>query len=394
MNKQKFSISFLDINTFASEEFTSGLLITVREILRRFEKFGVKTSILSIAEATRTKEWQKYRKYGRRERSVQGLRVDEILLKSPPDQHPELYIDSIEMLLNFNKPDIILMNTAAVFLEDFHLYSLKKALANSKKVVVLLVDALFPTYKNAPKKKVDEYYSLLKKTEVISSSKEIIDIFFKETGIKAKQFQNLFNINDVVASKHEYKYVTLINHHPIKGREIFDCIAKKLPQDKFLIVQTWPDVPAYVIHSNNVTFLPFNQDVRRLYSQIKILLVPSLCKEGPARVIIEAMLNGIPVIAHRIGSIPEIGDGHILLVDPPDISNTKLVGTILIPQLKNEDLIRVPNDFISMIKNIEMNQKVWKNYSREAKKFAQQYCNTSEKIFEKYISELLLHIQS
>lgn len=394
MNKQKFSIAFLDINTFANEGFTSGLLITVREILRRFEKLGVKASILSIAEATRAEDWEIHKKYGRRERSVQGLRVDEILLKSSPDQHPKLYIDSIEMLLNFNKPDIILMNTAAVFLEDFHIYSLKKALANSKKVVVLLVDALFPTYKNAPKKKVDEYYSLLKKTEVISSSKEIIDIFFKETGIKAKQFQNLFNINDVVASKHEYKYVTLINHHPIKGREIFDCIAKKLPQDKFLIVQTWPDVPAYVIHSNNVTFLPFNQDVRRLYSRIKILLVPSLCKEGPARVIIEAMLNGIPVIAHRIGSIPEIGDGHILLVDPPDISNTKLVGTILIPQLKNEDLIRVPNDFISMIKNIEMNQKVWKNYSREAKKFAQQYCNTSEKIFEKYISELLLHIQS
>ena len=57
MNKQKFSIDFLDINTFANEGFTSGLLITVREILRRFEKLGVKASILSIAEATRAEDW-------------------------------------------------------------------------------------------------------------------------------------------------------------------------------------------------------------------------------------------------------------------------------------------------------------------------------------------------
>lgn len=392
MNKKQKSIAFLDVNTFANEEFTSGLLITVREILRRFREYGVKTNILSVAQGIRTRDWESHKKLGERSRIIQSFEVNEVLLSDSPEKDQNSYIEAVESLLNKHNPDVILMNTAAVFLEEFHILSLEKTIESNKKVIVLLVDTLFPTYETHPKDKVERYYELLNKAEIISSSQRIIDYFYKKTGIKAICFKNLYTVNEVLSPKHSHKYITLINHHPIKGREIFDAIVKKLPHKKYLVVQTWPDVPEYVLPSDNVTFSNFTVDIRDLYSKIRILLVPSLCQEGPARVIIEAMLNGIPVIAHRIGSIPEIGDKYVHLVDPPDISNIKLEGTILTPQLKENDLNRVADDFVSIINSIDNGPETWGENSEKAKEYALEYCTSSEELFKEYINKLLADI--
>ena len=55
-------------------------------------------------------------------------------------------------------------------------------------------------------------------------------------------------------------------------------------------------------------------DMRKVYRATKILLVPSQFIETFGRVIVEAQLNGIPVVASKVDGIPyTLGKGGILV---------------------------------------------------------------------------------
>jgi glycosyltransferase involved in cell wall biosynthesis len=60
------------------------------------------------------------------------------------------------------------------------------------------------------------------------------------------------------------------------------------------------------------------EEVPALLRDARALLVPSTCYEGSPRVIVEALAAGVPVIASRIGGLPEHVDDEVsgLLVEP------------------------------------------------------------------------------
>ena len=58
----------------------------------------------------------------------------------------------------------------------------------------------------------------------------------------------------------------------------------------------------------------------REYAQARILLVPSVWEEAWGRVVTEAQLSGIPVLASAIGGLPEsVGPGGILVPPGSDV---------------------------------------------------------------------------
>ena len=64
----------------------------------------------------------------------------------------------------------------------------------------------------------------------------------------------------------------------------------------------------------NVEILKSEDDARVIYEKTRLLLVPSQWEEAFGRVVIEAMVNGIPVIGSNVGGLKEsIGKGGILL---------------------------------------------------------------------------------
>ena len=68
---------------------------------------------------------------------------------------------------------------------------------------------------------------------------------------------------------------------------------------------------------NAVTFLGFRSDIPALLSQLDILVVPSL-QEPFGKIVIEGMAMQKPVIASRVGGIPEIiVPGETGLLVPP-----------------------------------------------------------------------------
>jgi glycosyltransferase involved in cell wall biosynthesis len=62
--------------------------------------------------------------------------------------------------------------------------------------------------------------------------------------------------------------------------------------------------------------------MREAYAQAKVLLMPSIWEESFGRTVIEAQLNGLPVLASRRGALPElVGDSGIVLDPHAPIAN-------------------------------------------------------------------------
>ncbi|HPW54414.1 MAG TPA: glycosyltransferase [Thermoanaerobaculaceae bacterium] len=98
-----------------------------------------------------------------------------------------------------------------------------------------------------------------------------------------------------------------------KGDEIVLAAARLLPDTRFLVVGSTLYRGSYDL-PNNIFELGRLRDMRSFYSQIDLLLAPSIEPEGFPRVVVEAAFNGIPSIASRAGGLPEaVGDGGVLL---------------------------------------------------------------------------------
>ncbi len=118
-------------------------------------------------------------------------------------------------------------------------------------------------------------------------------------------------------------YITMINPTPVKGIETFLEIARLMPHEKFLLVESWTlsDTALDKLKDKldslpNVRFSHRVPDVASIYSQTKLLLAPSIWEEAFGRVVIEAQSCRIPVIASSRGGLAEsLGDGGICVKD-------------------------------------------------------------------------------
>ena len=187
-------------------------------------------------------------------------------------------------------------------------------------------------------------------TAIISTSKFVKEYVLKNWLRESKIIKPLVEIDDYLVKKeefHPFKNELIFMFNPLerKGGLIFKEIAGRLLDLKFGTVFGWSSLkdrtdsnkfsneyikritesegsvfdgslPEYVCFDdcNNVTVFTPEDDPKKLYERIKILLVPSQWEEAFGRVTIEAMANGIPVIASNIAGLKDaVGDGGILI---------------------------------------------------------------------------------
>lgn len=102
-----------------------------------------------------------------------------------------------------------------------------------------------------------------------------------------------------------------------------DGILARFPEARVLIAGDGPDEAmlraqaARLQGAAHVHFLGFRNDMRRLLRQADVLALPSL-SEGLPNVVLEAMASGLPVVATRVGGVPELVQDGVtgLLVEP------------------------------------------------------------------------------
>jgi surfactin synthase thioesterase subunit/glycosyltransferase involved in cell wall biosynthesis len=117
------------------------------------------------------------------------------------------------------------------------------------------------------------------------------------------------------------EFVTLVNPCAVKGVSIFLELADRMKDVRFAGVPTWGTTQAdraALSRRANVTVLDPADNVDEILRRTRVLLVPSLWAEARSRIVMEAMLRGVPVIASDIGGIPEakLGVDYLLPVRP------------------------------------------------------------------------------
>jgi glycosyltransferase involved in cell wall biosynthesis len=68
-----------------------------------------------------------------------------------------------------------------------------------------------------------------------------------------------------------------------------------------------------------------NEDLKNIWQKANLTIVPSLLYENSPTVIYESLVNGVPVVASRIGGIPELVEDNKngFLFEPKDKENLK-----------------------------------------------------------------------
>lgn len=170
--------------------------------------------------------------------------------------------------------------------------------------------------------------------------------------------------------------ITFINPSFEKGVSVFMPLAKLAarlcPEVKFLVVQSrgrW-DHALEVLKFKpedfpNVMVIGHQTDMRPVYASTRALLLPSLWHESGARVIAEAQLNGIPILASNTGGSAElIGEGGTIY-DLPEEARTKR-GEVIVTE---EDLM----PWIEEIKRIWNDQEYYNALSEKVMQIGQKH---------------------
>jgi len=169
-------------------------------------------------------------------------------------------------------------------------------------------------------------------TAIISNSNYVAEFIKNRWGRRSHIVRSIISLEEYRADGGVRSYITMVNPVGHKGGAIFRAVVAALPNYKFLAVQGWSHlrkgerwdrdqfqelalgfgsselwVPEDIDLTNmsNLTWKNGTDDMREVYSVTRLLLVPSIYAESVPRVVLEAMVNGIPVIGSDLGGITE-----------------------------------------------------------------------------------------
>ena len=132
-------------------------------------------------------------------------------------------------------------------------------------------------------------------------------------GIEASVVYPLVDPEEYRVSNDRGACITMVNPAPAKGVSTFLEVARLLPELRFLLVESqWRLQPGFmdglrraVADIPNLELLGRVRDIRTIYERTRLALVPSIWEEPFCRVVLEVQASGIPVLASRVGGLPE-----------------------------------------------------------------------------------------
>jgi glycosyltransferase involved in cell wall biosynthesis len=167
---------------------------------------------------------------------------------------------------------------------------------------------------------------------MFTDTRATAQMYLKREGYRMLPVGSFVNPEDVRAEACQRENLLFINPIPGKGgvlvAQIALWLAQQRPDIKLEVVdsrKTWQQLLVQVSEAlgarcnalENVRVTSNTVDMRPVYGRARLLLVPSIWWESGPRVIVEALINGIPVIGSDSGGIPEVlGSGGEIISIP------------------------------------------------------------------------------
>ncbi len=191
----------------------------------------------------------------------------------------------------------------------------------------------------------------------------------------------------IVQNKMQRKFISFVNPSPEKGVSILmrlALMAKEKQKDwEFLVVEsrgTWKQaINAFNLDPTlftNVNVTNHVLDMRLVYEQTKLLLVPSIYHESFGRVAVEATFNAIPVLATNSGGLVEAVNGGGKCINAPEDC------------VKNYMYLPSDNDVLEWFEALEemLDEKNYDAWCKKAKEAGEAY--SLDKNIDKALSYL------
>jgi glycosyltransferase involved in cell wall biosynthesis len=157
---------------------------------------------------------------------------------------------------------------------------------------------------------------------VVANSHYVAELTKRWYAVDTRVIYPLIDLSRAVAESRG-DYITFVNPLPHKGVRVFTEIVDRMRDRAFLCVGGMPplsrDRNAFQ-RLSNLNYLEWVSDVKRVYSETSILLVPSIWPEPFGVVCVEAMASGIPCVVSDSGALPEVvGSAGLVVGDVFDI---------------------------------------------------------------------------
>ena len=273
----------------------------------------------------------------------------------------ELYLKCFREELRNRRPDMIIL-WGGMLLE---MTVMREAREAGIPVVFYLVNSGYKI------KETFQYASV-----IVTDTQTTADLYQERHGLTCHPIGKFIDVGLIKApEERKPEFITFINPSFEKGINVFMPLAKlaarECPEIKFLVVESrgrWGNALKVFKYQPrdfpNVRIIGHQRDMRPIYGNTRALLLPSTWYESGARVIPEALLNGIPVLASNTGGSAElVGKGGVMFDLPEEVREKKLVPA-------GEDVAR---PWLEEIKRIVHDEAYYRQLCRQAEKEAEQH---------------------
>ncbi|MFN9990003.1 MAG: glycosyltransferase [Cyanobacteriota bacterium] len=163
---------------------------------------------------------------------------------------------------------------------------------------------------------------------VVTDTAATATLYRRSLGLIAQPIGLFIDPQRVVAAQREPEWITFVNPIQEKGACLMVGLAQlclaQLPEARFLVVESrgrWAPLLAQLGVAPeslpNVEVWPHQSDMRAVYSRSRVVLMPSCWHESAGMVALEALMNGLPVLASDHGGLAETLRGAATLIPIP-----------------------------------------------------------------------------
>ena len=188
------------------------------------------------------------------------------------------------------------------------------------------------------------------------------------------------------------RFVVMVNPCAVKGISIFLALAERAPLLEFAAVPIWGTSAqdlAELRRRRNITLIDPVDNLDDLFRQARVVLAPSLWAEARSRVVVEAMLRGVPVMASDTGGLKEakLGVPYLLPVNPVTQYQSSLDENMVpVATVPEQDI----GPWLDALGRLTQDRTHWEEVSAQSRAAALNYASTlTVEPFEKFLLQLL-----